>query len=246
MNMFMKKLIVLCSFSLASQSLLGSQQLSNKTKIVSHDPAIDVDLYRSLIKFCKHNQINELKEILKKGVNPDLIRTSDYGLPLITCVIKHKQYEVLSTLLEDGRANPDIPDINEDTAVSYALVAGDQKALDLLLRAKANVNVQNNKGVTALMVAVAANNLEGVIKLLHAKANVNLQNKWKKTALMIAVHEEHYNFVSMLLKAHANPEIVDEDGNDALDFALANENEDIWKMLQQAILPGLSDVEDDV
>ncbi len=242
----MKKLLFLGFIAWLSQGLVGSQPLSNKIRFSVHDKKAKADLYRSLASFCAHNQINELKDILKKEIHPDRIRISEGKYTLTIQAAKHKQYDVLKILLEEGKADPNIQDAYGNTAVMHAVDQHDQKALDILLQAHANVDVQNNKGNTALLAAIILDNQAAVIQLLRARAHVNVQNKIGRTALMVAAHRNQHEVVAMLLKAHADPEIIAKDGVSAFYFAIENENEVIFTMLQEVMTPGLSDSEEDI
>ncbi len=205
------------------------------------------NLYRSLIEFCVQRKINELKDLLsKEEIHPDQIRLDEGGKTLIMRAMAHKQYDVLKILLEEGKADPDIKDKVGQAAIIYAVRDEDQEAVDLLLQARANVNIAT-PGDTALMAAVSTKNKKIIAKLLSAKADPNLQDKIiGATALMAAVCENQDEIVAMLLKAHADPEIIAESGKSALAFAMENKNEFILKMLQDAMIPGLSDSEEDV
>ncbi len=244
----MKKILFLGCIVWLSQSLVGSQQVPNDTEIWTvHGAAGDEHAYQSLIMLCEQCKINELKKLLLKGeIHPDRARLLENGRTLIMYAIKHRQYDVLRTLLEEGKADPNIQDKNGNTAVVHAVVKRNQKALDILLQANANVNIANEDGGTALIVAVLKNQAAIIIKLLRAKANPNLQNKAGITALIVAVNRNKDEIVAMLLKAHADPEIIAENGKSAFDYAIKNNNEVILNMLQEAMIPGLSDSEEDV
>ena len=92
-----------------------------------------------------------------------------------------------------------------DVRLLDAVVKGDRKAVQELLRNRADVNVAQPDGSTALMLAADRNDVEVATLLIRAKANVNAANEYGATALSVACASGNMALITLLLDAKADP-----------------------------------------
>lgn len=106
-------------------------------------------------------------------------------------------------ILENG-GNPNIKDLNGQTALMSACKTPDTAMVSLFLEKGALVNYKNDKKETALMIACEAGNIETVKLLVENGANVNTENRYLKTALMICVQENQLDIAQYLVDSGAD------------------------------------------
>lgn len=99
------------------------------------------------------------------------------------------------------------------TLVAYA---GDEKAVEYLIKSGVEPDISNSGKNTALIVASEQGYLNIVKQLINAGANVNAQSKYGLTALIVAAAEGHAHIVRELIKAKANVNLTRESGDTAL------------------------------
>ena len=190
------------------------------------------------LKICKYGSVQEVKEALKNGANPNA-RDKDFTALMFAVIMNpHEQFEIIDALLKAG-ANVNERGYFASTVLMMAAEHNiydsttDLKILNTLLKAGANVNAQDELGNTALMKAASCNTHKYVNRLIKAgaKAKINAKDKengW--TALMWAA-ATNYNspeITNILLKAGANINDRDNSGRTPLMITLMdNEVEDL-------------------
>uniref|UniRef100_A0A670YU25 Uncharacterized protein n=1 Tax=Pseudonaja textilis TaxID=8673 RepID=A0A670YU25_PSETE len=85
-------------------------------------------------------------------------------------------------LLEHG-ADPNLKDIDNNTALHFAACNSNVSLAKYLIEKKADIEAQNKDGCTPLIVAVAENNREMVEFLLQQKASVHATDKLGRYSL---------------------------------------------------------------
>jgi ankyrin repeat protein len=111
--------------------------------------------------------------------------------------------EIVRLLLE-RKANANIPDFSNSTALSIAAEEGHEYIVELLLSCQhfpVDINIRDNHGDTALHRAAYAGNDNIVIKLLKAGADKSLLNKDNMTAEKCARSQGHGSVIKILLDA---------------------------------------------
>ena len=122
-----------------------------------------------------------------------------------------------------------------ETALLFAAMRGDVKAVSSLLDNGADVNVRHEDGWSGLMLAAVNGHSRVVQALLDKGANVETkENLMGQTALIWAVKGAHTAVVKALLKAGANVNDRDKFGGTALTRAANSGNAAIVKTLLEA------------
>ena len=122
-----------------------------------------------------------------------------------------------------------------ETALLFAAMRGDVKAVSSLLDNGADVNVRHEDGWSGLMLAAVNGHSPVVQALLDKGANVETkENLMGQTALIWAVKGAHTAVVKALLKAGANVNDRDKFGGTALTRAANSGNAAIVKTLLEA------------
>jgi uncharacterized protein len=106
-----------------------------------------------------------------------------------------------------------------DLRVLESVKRRDQKAFDLLLRAKADINAAEPDGATALAWAVHLSQRDMAEALLRAGANVNVADSYGETPLTLAAANGDGALIERLLAAGATPDATRWNGETALMLA---------------------------
>ena len=159
-------------------------------------------LVKKLSHTALHGDLNEVKEVLKKGVNVNGF--DENGFTPIFCAICRWSLDSISkvrVLLEAG-ANPNLGD--DDGDETPLMRARNDEICSLLIDAGADINAQRSNGVTALMIAAQqTGNLEKVKLLIKAGADINARDNTGNTVLSFAKKIEDNEIIKLLIKAGA-------------------------------------------
>ena len=198
---------------------------------------IDSITYALAIKFTKAPK--KLAHILKRTLKVESIKHwSEVIQPeqkLFFRAISNENFELVKRFIE-GRVNVNC----RNSSLRTPLIEAAYGKLDIaqyLLDHEADINAHDKYDVTALMRAL---NPEEVKLFLDYGANVNAQNKYGKTPLMRAAGSRYADnrdtaIVKLLLEYGADVTIKDNEGKTALDHAQKRDNQDIIKLLEEAI-----------
>ena len=196
--------------------------------------------------------IFSLNSFVYAGVDEDLIRA----------VESNKTHRVKDLLMEG--ANPDVRDLQNETALMLAARNKNPELGRLLLEAGANPDLRNKYGETATMLACYYGQLD-LVKQLYAKGakidhdgwnpliyaaskgykqivefllnygvKVNATTDNGTTALMMAARGNHYETVDLLLKHGADAQIRNEADGTALSWAEKRGYTDIVQLLSRS------------
>lgn len=104
-------------------------------KVIEYEDMLEVAVFS--------RNISEIKDLLKRGVDPRLIMVSESW---------HDRIESVEALLRAG-VEPDIKDNNGQTALMLAAYAGNTEVVETLLKAGADINYMSPQNVTILEAA---------------------------------------------------------------------------------------------
>ncbi|MBE7526737.1 MAG: ankyrin repeat domain-containing protein [Burkholderiales bacterium] len=180
---------------------------------------------------------------------------------LIRAVENNNTYRVRNLLTEG--ANPDVRDLQSETALMLAARNKNPELGGLLLEAGANPDLRNKYGETATMLASYYGQLD-LIKRLYAKgdkidhdgwnpliyaaskgykeivefllsygARINATTDNGTTALMMAARGNHYDTVELLLQRGADVSVRNEADGTALAWARKQGHADIVQLLSR-------------
>lgn len=139
----------------------------------------------------------------------------------IEVVKKLLNSSLLKKVLKKTRANIDIPDNKNWTALMVSVAQENIDLTKLLLKNKANPDLKNGEGQTALMIAASKGRSDIVTLLTKKKADVRATDNKKRTVLMYAASHERIDqkTIELLLKKGSDIHAKDVFGQTALDYA---------------------------
>lgn len=176
----------------------------------------------------KNDQAGKVKDLLKKGFDPNAIepKRGDTGLIL---AMRENSLEVMAVLLSDRRTKIDTEAFNGDNALMIACYNGNEKAVRALLDQGAKVN---KNGWAPLHYAAASGNNQIVRMLLEKDAFIDAVSPNATTPIMMAARNGHIYTVKLLHDNGADVTLKNQRGYSAIDFARENKNTDIAKGLE--------------
>jgi hypothetical protein len=192
-------------------------------------------------------ELEDSKTALETGANPNAMLSPYPGLPrepLLAYAIRARP--PLAPLLIEKGADVNVSDSNDVPVLIYAILAQNQRLVELLLQKGADPNALARQarqrasakpGVSsALMLAVEVGNPTTIKSLLQKGANPNYQiwdtPSFGVSPLMMAA-QGRPEVVKMLLEAGANPALKDDNGRTALDIARKFKQKEAIKQLTQ-------------
>lgn len=123
----------------------------------------------------------------------------------------------VKSMLERG-VDPNVVNVNGDTALVAAAREGNVATVDVLLAARAPVDTRTRFGDTAMSLAALAGHLGIVKKLREAGAKLDVPKTW--TPLIYAATGGHDAVIRYLLAEGANIDAVSPNGTTALMMAV--------------------------
>ena len=169
----------------------------------------------NLLNAAESNNLEKLKLAINSEENVDT--QNHIGTTALICLSKSDStinIEMIDLLLNNN-ANPNLKDMNGNSALIYAILRGNFEIVKKLLENKnTNINITNINGYSALHLAVLnkskhTSKFEVIINLLIEKGiNINMINNNGQTALHVAAHENNPYAIKILLKSGANADII--------------------------------------
>lgn len=182
------------------------------------------DEYFKAVKFDNESKV---KDLLRRGLDPNLIEEERYDTGLILA-LREGSMKVFWLLLNTPNTDLEAKARNGDTALMIAAFKNNKPAVEALLAKNVQVN---RPGWTALHYAAAAGANEIVQLLLEKSAYIDAESPNKTTPIMMAAWEGHIWTVKLLLDEGADATLKNERGMTAIDFAEAGGHTDIVKGL---------------
>jgi ankyrin repeat protein len=176
----------------------------------------------SLIKSVKFDDVDGVKKLLAKGMDPNSV--DNQGMPLLVLAAREKSDKVGAALLANPKTNVEIEDKAGENAMMMAALNGDIDFVKQLIAKDAEVN---KKGWAPLHYA-AANGHDDIVKvLLDHSAYVDAGSPNGTTPLMMAARGGHVSTVKLLLDNGADLTVKNQIGMTALDFAKTYKEPDV-------------------
>ena len=195
----MSRLILVLIILLSGALLVKAEpnQLPNANQSV--EKAADDDNDELLIKAIKSGDIGQVKNLLDKGVSPEV---KDDGSPAVCVAIRSNQAEIAELLLARG-AKVDQEEGDEGTALQVAAAAGRANLVKLLIAHGADVNHRDHDGHPPLLCAAFGAMWKGapdwIVKSLFRRDDDENEDK-----LWEMVGHEHVEVAKLLLAAGAD------------------------------------------
>ncbi|CAB3717724.1 hypothetical protein LMG27174_04687 [Paraburkholderia rhynchosiae] len=176
----------------------------------------------SLIKSVKFDDVDGVKKLLAKGMDPNSV--DNQGMPLLVLAAREKSDKVGAALLANPKTDVEIEDKAGENAMMMAALNGDLDFVKQLIAKDAEVN---KKGWAPLHYA-AANGHDDIVKLLlDHSAYVDAGSPNGTTPLMMAARGGHVSTVKLLLDNGADLTVKNQIGLTALDFAKTYKEPDV-------------------
>ncbi|HEX7936259.1 MAG TPA: ankyrin repeat domain-containing protein [Paraburkholderia sp.] len=176
----------------------------------------------SLIKSVKFDDVDGVKTLLAKGMDPNSV--DNQGIPLLVLAAREKSDKVGAALLANPKTNVEIEDKAGENAMMMASLNGDVDFVKQLIAKQAEIN---KKGWAPLHYA-AANGHDDIVKLLlDNSAYVDAGSPNGTTPLMMAARGGHVSTVKLLLDNGADLTVKNQIGMTALDFAKTYKEPDV-------------------
>ena len=165
----------------------------------------------NLFDACEENLLEQVDELLRKPLNPNVVDEDDDTALKLTAQSGH--VECAALLLEAG-ANIDATDNFGATALHWAAASGHVEVVRLLLEADAKIDaVASSELQTALHWAADSDSgsLEVVRLLLEAGAEKDAKDIYWRTPLHLAARMGNVESVRLLLEAGCDKDVFDVD-----------------------------------
>jgi len=166
-------------------------------------------------KAVKFDDASEVKSLLKKGVNPNIVDAN--GSPMLVLATREKSLKVIDILLGDQNIDVDLSDKNGETPLMMASIDGNLPLVKtLVIDHKAQLD---HIGWTPLHYACAKGQLEVAQFLIANGAIVDSMSLGNTTPLMMAVQSGNEKLIKLLLDKDADLQLRNSQRLTAIDIA---------------------------
>jgi len=209
------------------------------------DPNINNDKEMSALHCAVMSDSLQILELILAGATPELLSQKRAGgLTALHDAIKKGDVDVVKKLLE-YKADPNVKDDKEKTALHYAIDSRKFQIIELIL-ARATPELLNRKrsgGLTVLHDAVEKSDLHVVKNLLERQADPKIQDNKGKTVLHCAIESRNPEIIKLILEH--TPQLVNQKrvgGMTALHDAVEEGDVDVVKkLLEYKANPNIKD-----
>jgi ankyrin repeat protein len=168
----------------------------------------DTRLHRA----CTDGHVDRARALVQEGAALDAVDPSGRTPLMAACATKHRKPELVRWLLEAG-ADPTIPSVTGESAITHLAAADEIDLLRLLLAKGAPANEGALGDATtpprslALIWAANAGRLEAVRALVEAGARLDSRDDFEQTAVFLAASKGHAEVLAALLALGADPSL---------------------------------------
>ncbi len=152
---------------------------------------------------------------------PSVVYEEEYVNILFQSVLQ-SNLEVMRAMIEKF-GTTEVRDMEGNTPLLYAVMAGNIKSATVLLGMGAGVDAKNYAGTSSLYAAAYLSRMDLVEGLLQRRADPDITDKIGKTPLMLAAERNNVGIAEALLDSGASVDKKMRDGNTALHFAARND-----------------------
>jgi len=195
-----------------------------------------------LIYVAQKGFVKQTKTLVANRANPDY-RNLSTGLSALSSAAAEGHADVVRALVQNGRADINLPDLNGRTPLMYAVEQNKLDAVRALVKLHADINAQDNSGTTALMRAAAKGESAIVALLLKRKdIDLTLTDLQGRSALFYSAFAPTAETAQQILtKNSSDLELKDNAGNTPLLAAIQAKNDQTaLYFIQQGANPSVS------
>ncbi|GJQ80547.1 hypothetical protein Trydic_g19952 [Trypoxylus dichotomus] len=210
-------------------ALIIAARLGNTTILnLLLEKSRNVNLQRILFAAIWGKRVNNVKQLLQRGADPQLRDERGY-IPFHECIY-NRDKGIVQLFLNNG-VDVNIQNLNGKTALHIAVRQNLPETVKLLLENGADSNIHDTSGCAPFHQAIDDMN-EDIFKLLLAKgANVNLKNMNGETALLSAIYKRRLDSIKLLLENGADVSVRNEHGQTHFHVAAEVGDERIVKVM---------------
>jgi uncharacterized protein len=191
-------------------------------------PSFSQRLYEDVIVAVVNDRAAELKTLLARGVDPNIVDPNGDALLFIAA---RSGYQASVDVLLAAKANVNAKNRFGDTPIMAAALNGH---LELVRKLRIQGADIEPRGWTPLIYAATGGHDAIVTYLIDQGANVNARSPNGTTALMMAVREGRASTLDLLLKRGADVNQRNDNGASALDWAQAGNEAAMEAKLRRA------------
>ena len=155
------------------------------------------NLDRDLFEACKRNKLEEVRDFLRKGADPNGYCDDDYGWFPLHYSAFYDNKDIAEALVQHG-ARGDVVTHRGILPLHLAALARRTEVLPVLLGVTRDKNKQDHDGDTALHMAVT-NNATEAVRLLAPLTNLTMRNKKEETPIDVAIRCDNRDIVQILI-----------------------------------------------
>ncbi|CDZ76381.1 Defects in Rab1 recruitment protein A [Legionella massiliensis] len=196
-----------------------AHQIDNNTPLI-----MDSDGVNLILMLIKSNQIETLKELLQKAVDPNkpLLQGKT---PLHYAIAMNKNPEIIKILLDDPRIDPNVKGPGGNTPLYDAITNNNPKVIKMLLDdPRVDPNVKSADGYIPLYDAIFINKNPEVIKLVldNPRVDPNIKSPDGDTVLYEAIFLNRDPEIIKMLLENPRIDLNNEDGQKTWQYAVDN------------------------
>ena len=189
------------------------------------------DKGKELLEAVKAGRVSEVKILLDKGVDPNVM--ADGMTPLRFAVALG--YPAIVEMLVDKGARVNEQYEQGQTVLMKAVTNGKIETTRFLVIRKADVNARDARGWSPLTYASAGGHADTSSYLIYNGAEINIQDNEGFSPLMHAAGKGFDKIVRVLTEREANLHLKNKQGQTVFDIAELKRNKVILDILQEAL-----------
>ncbi|KAL6617761.1 ankyrin repeat-containing domain protein [Neocallimastix sp. 'constans'] len=166
-------------------------------------------LYVATFSFSRHRSLGLIRSLLDHGANPNIL--SQYCLTPLMVACKD-QLDAVAELLLQYNADPNLQDMDGNSALIMACNRGGLNMVNILLASKnININTSTKDGYTPLMIACNKRYLDITKMLIEAQSKFSLKNYYGQTAFHLCCNYYINDVFNRLHDYTEKVDLLDED-----------------------------------